>query len=339
MSNPSFLIDGREVGGTRPPYIIAEIGSNFDQSMDTARRLIDECAEAGADAVKFQLFQAGNVYPEGSELYDIFKSIELSPDWLPDLRDHAVSRGVHFLASPFDDICVDRLVDVGVPALKVASSETTKLGLVQYIASKGLPMLVSTGMCDLVDVSEAVAACERSNNYNIALLQCGARYPLPIAECNLAVMKTFSNLYGCPTGFSDHTEGATACITAVALGASVIEKHVTLDRNSDGPDHFFAMETSELKHFIRDLKESRIALGNGRKEMLTEEKAVGRRDGLYARRNIKTGEILVADDIMVQRPACGIRARYHDAVIGSTARKDIAADIAIEWGDILLEAR
>jgi len=337
MSNTSFLIDGREVGRTKPPYIIAEIGSNFDQSLSVARQLIDECAEAGVDAVKFQLFQAENMYPESSELYGIFKSIELPPDWLPDLRSHATNRGVHFLASPFDCVCVDRLVDVGVPALKVASSETTKLGLVQYMASKGLPMLVSTGMCDLVDVSEAVTACERAGNRSIALLQCGARYPLPIAESNLAVMATFHNLFGCPVGFSDHTEGSTACITAVGLGASIIEKHVTLDRNSDGPDHFFAMETRELKGFVLALKDAHTAIGGGRKDMLDEERSVGRRDGLYAARALKTGDVLSIDDISIQRPAVGIRGRYCDAALGAIVNTNIADGEPIRWEDINID--
>jgi len=168
MLDLEFSINGRSIGVDAKPYIIAEIGSNFDQSLDLAKQLIDESAAAGADAVKFQLFQAKEMYPEGTELYYIFKFIELCPDWLATLKDHADGCGVHFLASPFDTLSVDRLVEVGVPAMKIASSETTKLGFVEYVAAQKVPVMMATGMCDLIDVIEAVNACKRGNNTAVA---------------------------------------------------------------------------------------------------------------------------------------------------------------------------
>jgi len=334
MLDLEFSINGRSIGVDAKPYIIAEIGSNFDQSLDLAKQLIDESAAAGADAVKFQLFQAKEMYPEGTELYDIFKSIELCPDWLATLKDHADGCGVHFLASPFDTLSVDRLVEVGVPAMKIASSETTKLGFVEYVAAQKVPVMMATGMCDLIDVIEAVNACKRGNNTAVALLQCGTRYPLPSYQANLRVMERFQDIFGGPVGLSDHTEGQVTAIAAVARGASVIEKHVTLDRNSKGPDHFYAMETKELGPFIRALHEAQAALGNGEKEMLVEEKEAGRREGLHAARDLKVGEIISADDLVVRRPAAGVRARYFETIIGAKVKHNITCDQPVLWDDI-----
>ncbi len=339
MLNRTFRVGDKTVGAGASPYVIAEIGSNFDQSLDTAKRLIDECADAGADAVKFQLFRAELMYPKGTTLYDIFKSIELSPDWLPELSAHADGCGVHFLASPFDPQSVDCLSDIGVPAMKIASSETTKLGLVEYIAAKNVPIFLSTGMCDLIDVIEAVKACQRAHNHDVALLQCGARYPLPVAQANLRVMEKFRDMFDAPVGFSDHTEGQVAALAAVALGANVIERHVTLDRKSDGPDHFFAMETRELKEFVKNLHDAFAARGSSEKEMLQEEKEVGRREGLYAVRKLEKGAVITADDITKRRPATGIRARYFDAVIGAKVINGIEEDQPIIWSDISPDAK
>jgi len=335
MINRDFKIKERSVGGGARPYIIAEIGSNFDQSLDLARRLIDECAAAGVDAVKFQLFRAGGMYPEGSELYDIFKSIELSPDWLVPLKEHADGCGVHFLASPFDQLSVDRLVDIGVPAMKLASSETTKLGFVQYVASKNMPVLMSTGMCDLVDVIEGVNACKRVGNDDIGVLQCGARYPLPVEQSNLQAIDMMRELFGCPVGFSDHTEGLVAAIAATARHAAIIEKHVTLDRSSAGPDHFFALETKDLGEFVRSICDAHAALGNGEKEMLAEEKEVGRREGLHASRDLKKGETISESDFVKSRPAIGMRSRYAETVVGAIAKNDIEKNQPIFWDAII----
>lgn len=332
----AIKISNKTIAADHPPYIIAEAGSNFNQSMDTAKQLIDVAATAGADAVKFQLFQANQLYPNGGELYDIFKSIELDSGWVPDLQKHAHDQGIEFLASAFDRKSVDALEAANVPAYKVASSETTNLSLLHYMAAKQKPMIIATGMCDMIDVEEAVNICAAAGNEDVALLQCGAMYPLPQELVNLRVMHAFQDRFGCPVGFSDHTLGISAATAAAALGACVIEKHFTLDRSSEGPDHFYALEPNELKAFVRSVGEAQQALGSPIKALLPDERKLGRRDGLYAARNIAAGEVIKETDITVRRPAPGIRARYLSAVSGATAKCAITKDEPLVWEQINL---
>ena len=330
----AFSIGGKRVANGAPPFVVAEAGSNFDQSLDTAYRLIDAAAEAGADAVKFQLFRAESLYPEGTEGYRAFKAVELDPDWVQDLDRHAHERGLPFLASAFDTRSVDVLEAVEVPAHKVASSEATNRALLAYMAAKGRPILLSTGMCDMVDVHEAVDLCVASGNERVVLLQCGTVYPLAPAAANLKVMDLFRETFGGPVGFSDHTLGRAAAVAAVARGAAVIEKHFTLDRTAKGPDHAYALEPADLKRLIAEVREAHQALGAPVKEMLPEERQFGRRDGLYAARDIDAGETIAAADIRVERPALGLRARYRDAVTGTRAARPIKADAPIAWEDL-----
>jgi len=330
----SFDIAGRPVGGNASPFIIAEAGSNFDQSFDKACTLIDVAAESGADAVKFQLFRADALYPPGSEMNAIFRSVELAADWVPRLAQHAASRNILFLASAFDLDSVKTLETIGVPAHKVASSETTNIRILAAMARTGKPLLISTGMCDSADITDAVQACLGAGNRRIALLQCGAVYPLPPEQANLRVMDSLTAEYGCPVGFSDHTLGSATAVAAVARGAAVIEKHFTLDRKAKGPDHFYALEPGDLKRFVADLREAHAALGGSVKEMLPEERKYGRRDGLWAARDIVPGARLTADDVSVRRPALGMRARFRDAAIGAVARRAIAKDAPIQFEDL-----
>jgi sialic acid synthase SpsE len=318
--------------------VIGEVGSNHNQSLDTARRLIDVAAAAGCDAAKFQLFEAGALYPVGHELYAIFKSIELSPDWLEPLQKHATAQGLAFFASVFDRGSADRMADLGAPAYKIASSETSKLDLLAYVARKGRPLFVSTGMCDLVDVIEAVACCERNGNPDIALLQCVALYPADPGMANLAAMDTYRDVFKCPIGFSDHTLGTTVAIAAVARGACVIEKHFTLDRSSPGPDHFYALEPDELTDMVRSIRAASEAIGDGVKELHPEERRLGRRDGLYAARTIHAGERLIADAVAVHRPAIGIRSRHREQALQLAAGRTILEGQPILWEDLVTPA-
>lgn len=329
-----FEVADRKIGGAASPYVIAEAGSNHNQSLDTARRLIDVATEAGCDAVKFQLFEAGALYPPDHELYKVFKAVELSPDWLEPLKQHAAMRGLAFFASVFDRRSADRLMAVGVPAYKIASSEMTNLDLLAYVAAKARPLFVSTGMCDLVDVLEAVACCEHNGNAEVALLQCVALYPLQPSDANLAVMDTFRRLFGCPVGYSDHVLGTTIAVAAAARGAAVIEKHFTFDRSSPGLDHAYALEPKELADMVRQIREVHSALGDGVKEMHAEERLLGRREGLYAARAVAAGERLSDDAIVARRPALGIRARHRGQVAGLVAVRALRAGEAIRWEDV-----
>ena len=334
MLDHTFDIDGRTLGGNEKPYFIAEAGSNFNQDMDTAKRLIDVAAKAGADAVKFQLFQADVLQSPGTKLHDIFKSIQLNPDWVPQLATHAKSMEITFLASPFDEDMVDVLIEAGAPALKVASSETTKMGLLTYMASKKIPLLLSTGMCDYVDVFEAVQACKRAGNSQVALMQCVSVYPLPPEQANLRVMDAFRRDFGGVIGYSDHALGLTSCIAAAARGAQVIEKHITLDRSSDGPDHFYAIEPDELTELIKQVNIAHDMLGERDKFMLPDEIKYGRRVGLIAKVDILPGDVISHNILDTTTPAHGIRERYRPNVIGYKAVKAIPAGEPLQWDDI-----
>jgi N,N'-diacetyllegionaminate synthase len=324
-------IGGTFVGGSAAPFVIAEVGSNFDKNLDKARKLIDVAKEAGANAVKFQLFRADVLYPNGDGLYDIFKSIELDAEWVPVLDKHAREQGLHFMASAFDMGSVDVLEAAKTPAHKVASSETTNLGFLHKLASTGKPMIISTGMCDMVDVEEAVNTCLGAGNSQVVLLQCGAMYPLPNELVNLRVIQSLARRFNCPVGFSDHTLGQVAAITAVGLGATVFEKHYTLDKKGAGPDHFYALEPDELKSYISAIREAHEALGSSEKQMLPKERELGRREGLYLARNMAKGETITAADIVIKRPAVGLRARYASAVVGATLAQAVEKDRPLNW--------
>lgn len=329
-------IGNKSIGEGNSPFFIAEAGSNHNQSYETAAKLVDVAADAGADAVKFQLFQSGELYPPGTEMYKIFKSVEFDAEWLGKLSEHAAKRGILFLASAFDRKSADLLEAAKVPAYKIASSETTNIPLLSYIAKKGKPLLISTGMCDLVDVYEAIKLCESLGNSELALFQCGAMYPLPPELAHLKVMDMFRETFPYPVGYSDHTLGNHITLAAVARGASLIEKHFTLDRQSQGPDHFYALEPKELKQLVKESREIYASLGEKEKLMLPEEKRVGRREGLYIKRNIKMGQKLTAEDIEIKRPALGLRARYASAIVGSSAKTDLAEGSPLNWADLSL---
>ena len=335
MLNKELKVAETTVGGNESPYIIAEVGSNFDKSLDKAKKLIDVAREAGANAVKFQLFRADVLYPNRDGLYDIFKSIELDAEWVPLLNKHAKDQGLHFIASAFDMDSLKVLELINTPAYKVASSETTNLGFVHKLASTGKPMIISTGMCDMVDVEEAVNVCLGAGNHQIILLQCGAMYPLPNELANLRVIQSLAQRFNCPVGFSDHTLGQVASVAAVGLGASVFEKHYTLDKKGIGPDHFYALEPDELKSYVAVIREAHEALGSGEKQMLPKEKELGRREGLYLARNMAKGETITAADIVIKRPAVGLRARYASAVVGATLTKAMNKEEPFRWDALM----
>ncbi len=323
MLNKTFLINKKLIGLFEKPFIIAEAGSNFNQDLNVAKKLIDSAVKAGADAVKFQLFRAEILQPKNNKLYEIFKSVELNPDWIPLLCEHARNQGIEFTASAFDNFSVDILEDVGVTFHKVASSELINLKLIYKMALTGKPLIISTGMSDLIDVHQAVDICYFAKNINIALMQCGALYPLPLNQVNLRVIKTFKSIFECPVGFSDHTLDSIAAITAVGMGCNVFEKHFTLNKKSQGPDHFYALEPEELTKYIENLHLAYSTLGRADKEMLPEEKKYGRRNGIFSARKLKSGEIIKPEDIEIKRPALGLRERYSSLIINERIKQDI----------------
>ena len=334
MLQRAFNVGKRSISNNGDLLVIAEAGSNFNQDLDTSKRLIDVAAKAGADVVKFQLFSADVLYPGGGDTHAHFKAVELDPTWVPILARHATSQNIAFMASAFDAEAVQLLEDVDVPAHKVASSEVTNLKLIRQMSLTGKPLFISTGMCNLSDIHDAVFAAHALGSYQIALMQCGAVYPLPPQDANLRVMDVLESTFMCPVGYSDHTLGIGVSIAAVGRGASVIEKHFTLDREATGPDHFYALEPHELVRFISLLREAHAALGSPIKRVLPQERKYGRRYGLYAARDICAGSILTSDDLVAKRPAIGIDQRLIETVLGAKCLYDISEDEPILWAAI-----
>jgi sialic acid synthase SpsE len=347
VSEPlGFRVGTRWVGDGAPCFVIAEAGANHNRDLGMARELIAVAAEAGADAVKFQTYSAETLYskktPRFSYLegvsdkstWDLIKSIELPRDWQPLLAEEARTRGIAFMSTPFDHQAVDELDALGVPAFKIASFEIVDLPLVRHAAATGKPMVISTGLADLEDIQDAVAACVAAGNRQVALLQCASLYPAPPARVNLRAMATMRQAFGVPTGLSDHTLGIHVPVAAAALGAAVIEKHYTLSRALPGPDHPFAIEPAELQAMVRQIHEVEAALGDGRKgaphpdEVEMHQKA---RRSVIAARPIPRGTPIEPDMLTIKRPGFGIKPKHLPLVVGRTARVDIDEDTVLTW--------
>ncbi len=332
--NEGFQIGHRRVGKNEPCFVIAEIGSNHNQKISQAKKLIDAACRAGCDAVKFQLFKADFLYTPENPLYLIFKQIEFPREWLSELFTYCKKKGILFLATPFDTPAVDLLDELGVKAFKIASSEAVNLPFLRHVASTQKPIILSTGMCNLADIYEAMEVIEQSGNRQVILLQCSALYPTDPAQVHLRTMDTLREVFKVPVGFSDHTLGILFPAVAVARGACVIEKHFTLDRKMSGPDHFYAIEPGELAQMVKDIRAVEQGLGSDVKKMLPEEKKLARRESVFAKRNIAKNAKISAEDMVIKRPAAGIDSRFLKAAVGAKAIKNIKAGDPIVW-DIL----
>lgn len=339
-------IGDRWVGEGEPTFIIAEAGANHDRKLGQAKQLIDVAVDAGADAVKFQVYSAETMYSRktpqfsylkeleaGKSTYDILKDIEIPREWLGELAKYCRDKGIIFLASPFDREAVEQLYAVGVPAYKWASFEIVDLPLLKYASNKGKPMLLSTGMCNLADIQEALEAVYSTGNEDVILLHCTSLYPTKINQVNLRMMDTMKNTFHLPVGLSDHTLGITVPIAAVARGACVIEKHYTLSRKLKGPDHPFALEPEELKQMVRAIREVEESLGSPIKQMIPDEEEMARlgRRSIIARVNIPKGTKITEDMLIIKRPGYGIKPKFLDMVIGREAKKNIEKDDIITW--------
>jgi sialic acid synthase SpsE len=324
-------IGDKYIGDDFPVFIIAEIGSNHDQDLNKAKKLIDIAYEAGADAVKFQLFDADELYNPGDELYDIFKKMELNTDWILVLKNYAEQKGLIFFASPFDEKSIHLLDEHEVVLYKWASSETTNLKNLRIAASKNKPMIISTGMCDLADIYESLEVCKAVDNDKVIFLHTSSLYPTEPDDANLNTLKTLKNTFQKNVGFSDHTMNSISAVVAVAHGASVIEKHITLDKKSKGPDHFYASEPNEFKQYVKDIRVAEASLGSGTIQMHPKVREIARRKSLFAKTDIKKGEIIKKENITIKRPPLGISPRFISAVIGAKAKKPILTNKPITW--------
>lgn len=338
-------IGGTPVGGDAQCYVIAEAGANHNRDLGIARELIDVAADAGADAVKFQTYTGKDLYssktPRFTYLEDerspqeLLDAIALPREWQEPLAEHARDRGIHFFSSPFDHAAVDSLAALGVPAMKIASFELVDLPLIRKAASAGVPIILSTGMARYGEIEDALAAVAETGNEQVCLLRCASVYPAAPELMNLRAMTTMREAFGVPVGLSDHTTGIAVPTGAAALGMELLEKHFTLSRDMEGPDHPFAIEPDELRAMVAAVREVETALGHGRLEGPSEAEQgemyrLARRS-VIAARNIPAGTVIAEDMLTIKRPGFGIAPKHLALVVGRTARVDIEVDDVVTW--------
>lgn len=345
----SFRIDGRAIGRGEPPYVIAEMSANHNGSLATAFDIIDAARAAGADAVKIQTYRADTITLDsnapdfvirgglwdGQRLFDLYDKAHLPWDWHRPLFDHARRRGITIFSSPFDPTAVDLLEDLGAPAYKIASFEAVDLPLIRYVAGTGKPMIISTGMADAAEIGEAIAAARDGGCRELAILHCVSGYPAPASDYNLRTIPDMIERFGVVTGLSDHTLDNTTAIAAVALGAAIIEKHFTLDRNGGGPDDSFSLEPPDLEHLCTAARTCWQALGAvdyGRKS--SEIGNVQFRRSLYFVADLKAGDPVPADAVRSVRPGFGAPPKAIDQVIGRRLLTDVAANTPVRLEDL-----
>lgn len=345
-----FEIGPYAIGGGAPPFVIAEAGVNHNGDIALARELVDAAAETGAHAVKFQTFKAAHIVTSdapkaayqdnnvGAEIsqHDMLQALELSLEAHHELRDRARARDIVFLSSPFDEASVDLLVELGVPALKMPSGELTNLPLLARAAETGLPLIVSTGMASMEEIATACTTIRDAGEPPFALLHCLSSYPADPAETNLHAMKTMAEAFSVPIGYSDHTLGIEVSLAAGALGACIIEKHLTLDRNLPGPDHSASLEPDAFGEMVRGLRTIHRALGDGDKRPMPSEISTktAARKSLVTSRALSAGTVLADDMLDVRRPGNGYAPDAQAAILGRRLHRDVAAGHVLQPDDL-----
>jgi N-acetylneuraminate synthase len=344
-------IGSRLIGEEQPTFFIADIGANFDGSLDKAKRLAKAAKEAGADVVKFQSFLASKIVSGRSfskmklkgvhgtwekPVDRVFKEAEFPRNWHKELFDYCQKLGVIFSSSPYDFAAVDLLDKLGVNFFKIGSGDITWHEMIRYIANKQKPIILATGASTLAEVDEAIRVIEETGNNQLVLLQCITNYPSKIESANLNVLKTYQTAFNVIVGYSDHSPGDVVVLGAVALGAKVIEKHFTLNKRDKGPDHPHSMEPDEFKQMVDRVRSLEKALGSTRKDVVEEESetVIVQRRSLHAKNDIKRGQRIKKSDLVELRPAVGILPKYKEIVIGRKAKTDIKAGDALYWGDL-----
>jgi N,N'-diacetyllegionaminate synthase len=341
----TFEIGGTPIGGGARCYVIAEAGANHNRDLGLAKELIDVAADAGADAVKFQTYTGQDLYSSRTPRFEyladqrspqeLLDAIALPRAWQPELQAHATARGIHWFSSPFDRAAVDELAALGVPALKIASFELVDLGLIRHAAATRIPLILSTGMATYGEVEDALDAVAAAGGTEVALLRCASLYPSPPEIMNLRAMATMRDAFGVPVGLSDHTTGVAVAAGAAALGMAILEKHFTLDRAMDGPDHPFAVEPGELKAMVAGVRAVEAALGHGRLEGPSDperaEMYTLARRSIIAAAAIPAGTTITEAMLTVKRPGYGVKPRDMALLVGRTATRDIPFDEVITW--------
>lgn len=347
MTN-SIEIDGRRIGDDAPPYIIAEMSANHNGDIKQAFKIIEAAKAAGADALKIQTYRPDTITLdsskpdfcineglwEGRTLYELYEWAHTPWEWHEALFAHAKKVGITLFSSPFDPTAVDLLESLGAPAYKIASFEAVDIPLIEYVAKTGKPMIISTGMADAEEIQDAIDAARRAGCKELAVLHCVSGYPAPAADYNLSTLVDMKQRFGQLTGLSDHTLDNTTAICSVALGAALIEKHFTLDREGGGPDDSFSLEPNELAALCRDSKTAWEALGKvdyGRKS--SEQDNLKFRRSLYFVKDLAAGELITAEHVRSVRPGYGLAPKHIKEVIGKRATRDLEANTKVTRGD------
>jgi pseudaminic acid synthase len=343
----AITIAGRKIGPSEPVYVIAEVSANHNQNFDQAVRLLEVAKESGADAVKIQTYTAdtitlnartphflvgGGTIWDGRTLYDLYQEAYTPWDWQPKLKAIADQLGITLFSSPFDHSAVDFLETMQVPAYKVASFELVDLPLLRKIASMGKPVIASTGMASLAEIDEAVRTLREAGATEIALLRTNSGYPAPPEEMHLRTIPHLAQAFDLPTGLSDHTLGISASVAAVALGACILEKHITLSRSEPGPDSAFSLEPQEFAAMISAVRETEKLLGQVHYGVSAKEQAsrVFRRS-LFVSQPIQAGEAFTLENVRSVRPAHGLHTRYLEQVVGRVATRDLGMGTPLSW--------
>ena len=344
--NP-IKIGHKWIGERKPCYVIAEIGSNFNDDINLAKKLIKKAKDAGADAAKFQSFQVDKILSKrGFEkkisfqsqwkksVWQVYKEAELPLEWISKLSEFAKKCKIDFLSAPYHTEAVDELIRCKVPAIKIGSGEITNLGFLEYIAKTGKPILLATGASTQKEVDIAVKTISRLNK-KLILMQATTQYPSPIEDANLLVIQTFRNKYKINVGYSDHTPGFTSVMGSIVLGACTIEKHFTLDKSSSGPDHKHSLDPIEFTKMVKSIREMEIALGSNKKkieESETETSIIQRR-GIWTVKKIEKGEKFTRSNIDVLRPNLGIPASQFRKILKRKSKKNYSAFSPLKWQD------
>jgi len=352
MFDKTMSIAGRKIGAQHPPYVIAELSGNHKGSLEQALAMIDAAANAGADAIKIQTYQADTITldhngPEftidgglwaGRTLHDLYQEAHTPWAWHEALFERAKARNITLFSSPFDDTAVDLLESLNCPAYKIASFEINDIALLERVARTGKPIIVSTGLATLDEIFEAVNTIANAGGSQLSLLHCISGYPTPLQDCNLATISDLISRFNFPIGLSDHTSDNIASITAVAVGASLIEKHFTLDRTDGSVDAEFSLEPAQFKQMTSDAKRTYSALGKAGYEVKPSE-AGGRnfRRSLYVSKDISQGDTFTKDNVRSVRPGLGLHTRYLPQIIGQTATQDIAFGSAFKADFVALK--
>ena len=342
----NVTIGNKTIGENSPAYIIAETGSNHNRDINQAKKLIEVAAEAEADAVKFQIFSAETLYSkktatpnylngkmEQESLWHLIKDLEFPREWLGELADYSRSHDLTFLSTPFDYKAIEELEEINMVAYKIASFEIVDLPFLRAIAKTRKTIILSTGMASLGDIEDAIDAIRKVSDSEIALLHCAINYPPPFEDLNLRAINTMKQAFQVPVGYSDHTMSISIPAVCVALGASIIEKHFTLNRSLKGPDHKFALEPNELKIMIKNIRETQLALGTPVKLLPESEKnlySLARRS-IVARKKIPKGKVIEESDLIIKRPGYGIAPKFLNVIIGRKAMKDIDEEDIVTW--------